>query len=237
MTEGDTGGSVAVPADADHPPAAPQGTDRPAADRFEREALPHLEELRRAAWRLTRNPHEAEDLLQETLTRALASFARFRTGTNARAWLHRIMHNTFVSGLRSRGREVHVGDLADVPDDRGALDLGRRAVLAQTPEDHVLRREGGEPVRAALRRVPDRFRAVVLLVDGRGYSYAEAAATLGVPVGTIMSRLHRGRRRLRDRLGPRRRRTGEKGDQRDGAESGTGRAVDTVPRPREHERS
>lgn len=206
-------------------------------ERFEREALPHLSELRRTAKRLTRNPHEAEDLTQETLTKAFAAFDRFAEGTNARAWLHRIMRNTFVSGLRAGGREFGVSDFGELPNEHHGFDPTLRSVDDHTPEERLLRRARGEPVRAALRDLPARFRTVLLLVDVRGCSYAEAAAAMDVPLGTVMSRLHRGRRRLRARLGQEPADTSTmKGGRHDRSRPGGRPAVGGLPLAGQHDR-
>lgn len=207
------------------------------AQRFEREALPLRDELWRAARRLTGDSHEAEDLLQETFTKAFAAFDRFEEGTNARAWLHTILRNTFISGLRGQGREFNVADPGDVA---GAVpDPSLRSPDSRTPEEQVLQRDSGEPVRSALRAVPARYRWVLLLVDVKGYSYAEAATAGGVPIGTIMSRLHRGRRRLRARLaaGPRGAPADRKGEAYGRPVPRARGPVGRVPHRGEHERT
>jgi RNA polymerase sigma-70 factor, ECF subfamily len=157
---------------------------------FQDAILPHASELYGTAVRLTRSRSEAEDLLQEAMMRAWSFWDRFEHGTNARAWMHRILMNTFINGYRRRKRERDV--LAQV--DRDLWDRPFR--------DHAVREaEGlGDEVEQALSTLPDEFRQVVLLVDFDDLSYREVADTLGCPIGTVMSRLHRGRRVLKRHL-------------------------------------
>ncbi len=162
---------------------------------FEAVVSPHLDELYGAAVRLTRSRSDADDVLQETMTRAWAFWDRFQEGTNARAWMHRILFNTFVNGYRRRKREREVlGQVKRETVVAPHWSRGERA-LAQAPMQGI-----GDEVKAALEELPDAFRQVVEIVDLRGRSYKEAAAILGCPVGTVMSRLHRGRRLLKQTL-------------------------------------
>src|SRR5579875_2551701 len=155
-------------------------------ERFERDVVPCLEQLYPAALRMTRNVHDAEDLLQETSTRAYAGFGQFQQGTNLRAWLHRILANTFINGYRKQRREPQVigGDLREEW-------LG----IVDSAAGHSRSAESG--VMGALRRLPEEFRAAIYLADVEGYSYREVAELMDVPLGTVMSRLHRGRAKLR----------------------------------------
>lgn len=163
-------------------------------------ALPLQRELFGTAYRLTRNASEAEDLVQETYMRALASFDRFRRGTNCRAWLFRILTNAFINRYRRRVRETTLlerereGAVAQRTIDVRALQL------RTDPERKTIRRALGADLTDALAELPDRFRAVVELADIEEYSYREIASELGIPIGTVMSRLFRGRRALRLRL-------------------------------------
>ncbi|HWO70409.1 MAG TPA: sigma-70 family RNA polymerase sigma factor [Actinomycetota bacterium] len=184
-------GEPAAPA-----PAAPE----PEGDlrgRFEREALPLLSNLYSAALRLTRNPADAEDLVQETYLRAYRGFGSFRPGTNLRAWMYRILTNTFINAYRKRQREPQT-----VPDD--GIDewylYDRLAAAEASAETEVLERIPDEDVRAALDALPEGFRMAVLLADVEGFSYREIAEIMGIPIGTVMSRLHRGRRALEKAL-------------------------------------
>ena len=169
------------------------------AERFEREALPLMRDLFAAALRLTRNRSDAEDLLQETYLRAYRGFAGFRPGTNLRAWLYRILTNTYINSYRKRQREPQV-----VPDESVEewylYDRLAREGAGASAEAEVLDALPDEDVQAALESLPEQFRMAVLLADVEGFSYKEIADILGIPMGTVMSRLHRGRRALERRL-------------------------------------
>jgi RNA polymerase sigma-70 factor (ECF subfamily) len=176
-----------------------QSAERELAARFEREALPFMRDLFAAALRLTRNRTDAEDLLQETYLRAYRGFAGFRPGTNLRAWLYRILTNTYINSYRKRQREPQV-----VPDDSVEewylYDRLSREGAGASAEAEVLDALPDEDVQAALESLPEQFRMAVLLADVEGFSYKEIAEMLGIPIGTVMSRLHRGRRALERRL-------------------------------------
>lgn len=167
--------------------------------RFERDVLPLLPNLYGAALRLTRNPQDAEDLVQETYLRAYRGFAGFEEGTNLRAWMYRILMNTFINTYRKRQREpVTVGD--DEIEDWYLFDrLGGSGVEASA-ESEVLERLPDEDVQRALEALPENFRMAVLLADVEGFSYKEIAEILDIPIGTVMSRLHRGRKALQKAL-------------------------------------
>jgi RNA polymerase sigma-70 factor, ECF subfamily len=162
------------------------------------DALGHARQLYAAAARLTRNHADAEDLVQETYTRAYASFHQFREGTNLRAWLNRILTNAFINSYRRGQREPQVsGGLEE-----WQLAAGRAPAASQrSVEDTVLDRITDSRVTAALAALPGDFRLAVYLADIEGYGYREIAAIMDCPVGTVMSRLHRGRARLRALLG------------------------------------
>jgi RNA polymerase sigma-70 factor (ECF subfamily) len=155
-------------------------------ERFESEALPHLRSLYGTAYRMTRNAHDAEDLVQETCLRAFRAFDRYTPGTNIRAWLYTILHRVRTDALRRAGRQPHTAELAD---DGPAV----------PPAQDALAR-GQEDVERALQRVPEAFREAVLLRDVEDLSYREIAQALGIPIGTVMSRIHRGREALRAAL-------------------------------------
>jgi RNA polymerase sigma-70 factor (ECF subfamily) len=167
--------------------------------RFERDVVPMLPNLYSAALRLTRNPADAEDLVQETYLRAFRGFGGFEEGTNLRAWMYRILTNTFINTYRKKQREpVTVQD--DEIEDWFLYDrLGSSGVEASA-ESEVLDRLPDEDVQRALEALPEQFRVAVLLADVEGFSYKEIAEILDVPIGTVMSRLHRGRKGLQKAL-------------------------------------
>jgi RNA polymerase sigma-70 factor (ECF subfamily) len=175
-------------------------TPTQSAARFEREVLPYLDRIYPAALRMTHNPADAEDLVQETFTKAYASFHRFEPGTNVKAWLYRILTNTFITTYRKRQREprsTFMGDLVERPP--AAADLPSHSGLTSA-ESVALQRLPDPDIQHALHRLPEDFRIAVYLADVEGYAYKEIADITGAPVGTVTSRLHRGRRLLRELL-------------------------------------
>ncbi|TWD84735.1 RNA polymerase sigma-70 factor (ECF subfamily) [Kribbella amoyensis] len=164
---------------------------------FEAEALPLRPRLYLTALRLTGNPHDAEDLLQETYLRAFRGYAGFRPGTNLMAWLARILRNTFVNSYRKRQREPRT-----VPDDPITTSRSATAGVEVSAEATVVDALPDPRLQEALSTLPDKYRRAVLLYDVDGFSYREIAALFDVPVGTVMSRIHRGRRALKERLVP-----------------------------------
>ncbi len=180
------------------------GTTVPAEDpallaRFERDVLPLMPGLYSAALRMTRNPADAEDLVQETYLRAYRGFAGFEEGTNLKAWMYRILTNTFINAYRKKQREPVTVQDEHIEDWYLYDRLGESGVEASA-ETEVLERIPDEDVQAALEALPEGFRMAVLLADVEGFSYKEIAEILGVPIGTVMSRLHRGRRSLEKAL-------------------------------------
>ncbi|MGQ0669232.1 MAG: sigma-70 family RNA polymerase sigma factor [Actinomycetota bacterium] len=168
--------------------------------RFERDVLPLMPSLYSAAIRLTRNPTDAEDLVQETYLRAYRGFAGFEEGTNLKAWMYRILTNTFINTYRKKQREpLTVSTDEDIEDWYLYDRLGESGVEASA-ETEVLERIPDEDVQAALEALPEGFRLAVLLADVEGFSYKEIAEILDIPIGTVMSRLHRGRRALETAL-------------------------------------
>jgi RNA polymerase sigma-70 factor (ECF subfamily) len=167
---------------------------------FEREALPHLDALYGAALRLTRNEDQAHDLLQETMLRALRFFHMFEPGTNCRAWMLTILHNNFLNHWRRRGRERIARTAEEFELELEAESL-RSDQRSSDPEQMLSGRMVGGLIRSALDTLPAEFRAVLMLVDVQELNYGEAARVLGVPTGTIKSRVSRGRAVMRHALG------------------------------------
>ncbi len=185
--------------------------DRPGADgqtgrerdraRFEALVREHLDSLYGAALRLTRNRSDAEDLLQETLLKAWRSFHTFAEGTNARAWLFRILMNAHIDRYRKSAREPETTDVEDVGDFYLYSKVQESELLRRVGDpEKLLERVMEHEVREALESLPDHFRSVVILADLQGFSYKEIADILGIPLGTVMSRLFRGRRLLQRKL-------------------------------------
>jgi RNA polymerase sigma-70 factor (ECF subfamily) len=172
-----------------------------ATDEFEAEALRHLDALYRTALRMTRAEADAEDLVQETFIRAFRFRDQFTLGTNMKAWLFRILTNTFINTYRRKSAQPEVTDLEGIDEfslyRRMADD--RAASSSPDPEAELLKGVVDTEVTDALEELPEKFRTTVLL-DVEGFSYKEIAEMLGIPIGTVMSRLHRGRKFLQKRL-------------------------------------
>jgi RNA polymerase sigma-70 factor, ECF subfamily len=169
-------------------------------ERFDREVLPLLPNLYGAALRLTRNPQDAEDLVQEAYLRAYRGFAGFREGTNLRAWMYRILTNTFINSYRKKQREPVTVAVTDDTSDWYLYDRIGSSGAEPSAEAEVLERIPDEDVQRALEELPEVFRMAVLLADVEGFSYKEIAEILDIPIGTVMSRLHRGRKALQRAL-------------------------------------
>ncbi|GFZ84133.1 ECF RNA polymerase sigma factor SigR [Nesterenkonia alkaliphila] len=177
-----------------------QETEAARRIRFERDALQYVDQLYSAAMRMTRNPQDAEDLVQEAYTKAYSAFHQYKPGTNLKAWLYRILTNTYINIYRKKQRQPQQANTDTVEDWQMAQAAEHTSTGLRSAEAEALDHLPDNDVKEALQQIPEGFRLAVYFSDVEGFAYKEIAEILNIPIGTVMSRLHRGRKLLRGLL-------------------------------------
>jgi RNA polymerase sigma-70 factor (ECF subfamily) len=190
-----------APADIETAETEPKARAVDVRSLFEEQAIPFMDQLYAAGLRMTRNPADAADLVQETFVKAFAAFGQFQQGTNLKAWLYRILTNTFINNYRKKQRDPYQGTIDELEDwQLGGAESVTQGRSTRSAEAEAIDHLPDSAVKDALQAIPEDFRMAVYFADVEGFSYQEIADIMKSPVGTVMSRLHRGRRMLRDLL-------------------------------------